>query len=505
MNRWRIVGLIVIAALAASLLVWWLRPAPAPVPPPQPPTREVFHSSKPLRIEVASAQPPAEAAWLDYELRHLLNRGRMRVAGIDDAGNAFTLRVSLDADASHATLALVAPDGVVERQEQLQLPRDHRFATIGALAQHLPQFLGAKILGVPGGKSDWTTLIGTADASAYDAYLGDALELLGPGGQGLTTPGAQQSNRAVERLELLARQQPNFARARAALAIAYLSLGGHDQSSLAQLAKTTAERALTADDEIAEGHAALGLVHMRRADWTAAREQFDRALALDANSAAALEGSGCLLVDAGRYAAARPLLEHAMKLQPRNVGARECLAYLDAGADTSGRNDEKPPGPVARVAALASILRNDVAAARRDLRGSTSEEDFREWAEPLLQAATDRARIPDALQSITRAASDGRIDATTEILCGAALRRAEFVFNRMARLQRERKPVPLRMLWMPQTAFLRRHARFEQVVSTAGLPAFWQEYGVPDACSADPKTYGCKARPLAPAKQNREP
>ena len=500
MNRWRIVGLVVIALLAASLLAWWLKPAPAPIPPPQLPAREVFHSSKPLRIEVASARPPAETAWLDFELRHLLNRGRMLVAAIDDEAKAFTLRVALDADANNATLALVAPDNVVERQERLQLPHENRLATIGALAQRLPQFLGAQ-----GGTSDWTTLIGTNDANAYDAYLNDALELLGPGGQGLTRPGAPASARTVERLEILARQQPHFTRARAALAIAYLSLGGQDQSSLAQLAKTTAERALAADDEIAEAHAALGLVHMRRGDWTAAREQFDRALKLDANSAAALEGSGCLLVDAGRYAASRPLIEHAVKLQSRNVGARECLAYLDAGAGNSAPSDEKAPAAVARVQALAALLGNDVESARRVLRGSTSDEDYREWAEPLLQAASERARIPDALQSITRAASDGRIDAATEILCGAALRRAEFVFNRMARLQREREPVPLRMLWMPQTAFLRRHARFEQVVSTAGLPAFWQEYGVPDACTTDPKTYGCKAKPLAPATQNREP
>ena len=500
MNGWRIVGLIVLALLAASLLAWWLRPAPAPVPPPQPPSREVFHSSKPLRIEVASAQPPAETAWLDYELRHLLIRGRMRVAAIDEAATAFTLRVAIDADASNATLALVAPDGVVERQEQVQLARGQRLATIGALAQRLPQFLGAQ-----GGTSDWTTLIGTQDANAYDAYLADALELLGPGGQGLRRPAAPESSRTVERLEVLARQQPHFARARAALAIAYLSLGGQDQSSLAQLAKTSAERALAADDEIAEAHAALGLVNMRRGNWTAAREQFDRALTLDANSAAALEGSGCLLVDAGRYAAARPLIEHAVKLQTRNVGARECLAYLDAGAGASVAADDQPPGPVARVQALAAILGNDVETARRLLRGSTSDEDFREWAEPLLQAATDRARIADALQSITRAASDRRIDATTEILCGAALRRAEFVFNRMARLQREREPVPLRMLWMPQTTFLRRHARFEQIVSTAGLPAFWQEYGVPDVCGADPKAYGCKARTLPQKKASREP
>src|SRR6188472_4354890 len=121
MNRWRIVGLIVLAVLAASLLAWWLKPAP----PPPAPAREVFHSSKPLRIEVASARPPAETAWLDYELRHLLIRGRMRVAAIDNPNDAFTLRVSL-ADSQGATLALIAPDGVIERQEQLPLPQEQR-------------------------------------------------------------------------------------------------------------------------------------------------------------------------------------------------------------------------------------------------------------------------------------------------------------------------------------------------------------------------------------------
>ena len=227
------------------------------------------------------------------------------------------------------------------------------------------------------------TLIGTDDANAYDAYLANALELLGPNGQGLTQPGAAQNARIVDRLEMLARHQPRFARARAALAIAYLSLGGKDQASLTQLAKSSAERAVAADDEIAEAHAALGLVHMRQGDWTAAREQFDRALTLDANSAAALEGSGCLLVDAGRYEAARPLIEHAVQLQSRNVGARECLAYLDAGAGKVVASDDKPPTAVARVQALTAILAGDIDMGRRLLRGASNDEDFREWAEPL--------------------------------------------------------------------------------------------------------------------------
>src|SRR4029079_11235738 len=118
--------------------------------------------------------------------------------------------------------------------------------------------------------------------------------------------------------------------------------------------------------------------------------------------------------------AARPLLDHAVRLQPRNTGALECLAYLDAAAAVSKvklepapPQTEKPPSAVARVQALAAILGGDLEAARRELRDSSSDEEFREWAEPLLQAATDRARVPDALQSITRAASERRIDAST--------------------------------------------------------------------------------------------
>lgn len=492
--------LVVFALLAASFLLWrFLGQQPPPVAPVQPPAREVFHSSKPIRVEVARSAQPADAAWLEYELRHLLNRGGMRIAAITSDTDAFTLQITLEADSKRASVALIAPDRVVEREEKLELPTDSRLATFSALAQRLPKFLGAQ----PAGSANWTALIGTDDPKAYDAYLNEALELLGPAGQGFTRPSVPPRTRTVERLEALARHQPRFARARAALAIGYLSLGGQDQASLAQLAKTSAERALSLDDEIAEAHAAVALVHMRRGDWIAAREQFDRALALDANSAAALEGSGCLLIDAGRYEAARPLIEHALALQPGNIGAQECLAYLISTAEESSVvNTPKPASAVARVQALAAILAGDFDAARRSLHGSLGEEDFRDWADPLLQAAADRRRIPDALQSITRSANDGRIDATTEILCGVALRRAEFVFNRMTRLQREREPAPLRVLWMPQTPFLRRHARFEQIVSAAGLPAFWQEYGTPDACKTDPDTYGCKVRPNSPATKN---
>jgi tetratricopeptide (TPR) repeat protein len=502
MNKGRIAGLIVLALLAAGLV---LRSCMREEPPPVadvPPPREVFHASKPLRVEVnTAAEPAGPAPWLEYELRHLLGRGQMRLAPVFPAKpeGAFTLRVNVSADAKQATFELVAPDGVIERQLNVPLADPARLGTMQALAAKLPQFLDAAPVG-----TDWIALIGTDDPKTYDTFVTSSMEILGREGQGFTQPAtASHRTRTLEGLEALARTHKRFARARASLAAAYLSLGGQDESSLTQLAESSAQRALSLDDRLADAHAVLGVAHLRRNEWVAARERFDRALTIDASNAPALEGLACLLADAGRRADALPIAQHAVFVQPNNAGAQECLAYAAAGskpaADASKAADAGP-GAAGRVRALELILGGDIEAARQVLSSALSPQDFNLWAAPLLQAAGDRRRIPDALQAVTRAASDGAIDAGTEIFCGVALRQAQFVFNRVSRLQRQRTRVSLRIFWLPQSAFLRRHPRFKEVVVAAGLPAYWQEHGSADACASEPAVHGCKLAATAIAK-----
>lgn len=449
--------------------------------------REEFHASKPLRLEFKSAAEGADLAWLRYELNQLLTRGKMHIAPVatDPVSDprVFTLQVTIGADGQQAELALIAPDNVVDRKTMLPLPTDSRLDITRTFATALPRFLNAAHT-----TTDWIALLGTDDPAAYDSFLDSVMQWSGADSPGFTQPDAIGRSPAVEKLETLIRQQPKFARAWGALAIGYLSLGGEDETSLTQLAESKAERALTLDDNIAEAHAALGLVHLRRNEWVTAREQFARALKVDAQTAAALEGLACLLVDAGRYREAAPFAAQAVVLQPGNQGARDCFAYT--------LTEAKPPAGItprpSPVQALEALLGGDNAAAREILRSSVSAQDFTRWAEPLLRAAENRRHVPQALQAVTLAASEKKIDPTTEILCGAALKQSEFVFNRMSRLQRQGERLPLRVLWMPQTQFLRQHARFEQIVSTAGLPAFWQEQGPPDVCATEPKLYGCQ-------------
>ena len=491
-------GLVVLAALVSWPILRSCTPEPPEPTLPPPPVREEFHASKPLRLQLQSEADNADLAWLRYELNHLLSRGKMHMSAvsIDPADpKVFTLRVTLSADGKQAKLALIAPDDEVDRESPLPLPDDTRLATMSAFATALPRFLNAAHT-----TGDWVALIGTDDAKAYDTFLNSSLEWLGSQSAGFTQPSSTPGRaRSVERLESLIRSQPKFARAWGALATGYLSLGGEDETSLTQLAETSAEHALTLDDGIADAHAALGLAHLRRKEWVAAREQFERALTLDAQTGAALEGLACLLVDAGRYKEAAPFAAQAVAIQPQSVGANECFSYTLTTTPA-------PPSiqaPPSAVRALEAILAGDNSSAKEILRGSLSTQDFNRWAEPLLRAAENRRHIPEALQAVTLAASEQQIDPSTEILCGAALKQPEFVFNRMSRLQRQGERLPLRVLWMPQTQFLRKHARFEQVVSAAGLPAFWQEQGVADVCGAEPALYGCKMHPTATKSSDR--
>lgn len=418
--------------------------------------------------------------WLERELRYLLIRGRMRVAAIGGPdAKPFTLQIELPAsNEATAKMTLFAPDGAAGSQIDVALDAKDRLALVLSLAKQLPGFLGAART-----SADWGTYAGMTDAAVYDTFIHSSSELLGTHGHGFTQPAAVDRSRTVQRLEAMSRKLPESARVLSLLSVAYLSLGGEDQASLSHIAESKAERALVLDPAQAEARSALGLVRLRRGEWAAATEYFDAALALDANAIPALEGSACLLMDVGQARAALPVAQRAVALQPDNVGANTCLAYAQLATDSSPQPTDHDPIPVTRVKALVAAL-----------SGKTVAADERDgaWMDPLLRATTDKHQRSEAVRAITLAASNGSIDAATEILSGAALRQSDFVFNRMLRLHKRNEPVPLRILWLPQTAFLRTHRGFEDIISASGLQPYWQDHGAPDVCAREKEVYGCK-------------
>lgn len=497
MNKWLPAGLIVLAILAGALALRSCKPEETPVAIAPEPPREVFHASKPLQVEVVPAASTDNVEWLERELRFVLARGKMRIASRGSADvKAFVLRIALPAATpGTATLSLLAPDGASERQLDVAMTPGDRLATVQTLVQALPKFLGATIA-----TTHWSAFLGTTEPAAYEGFLIVSSALLDARAQGFTQPAhSRELSRNVEQLEALTKRHPQFARAQGLLAIAYLGLGGADQAALTQIADAAAKRALALDDSLADAQSAMGLARLRRGEWIAARERFDAALVIDSNSIPALEGLGCLLTEVGRPGAALPIAAHAIAMQPGNAGAQECLAYARLAtheADSSQVKQAIDNIAVAHVVALSALLAGDTATAEQTLMHAAAPADD-EWIKPLLRAATNKKATPEALRAITRAASDGQIDAATEVMGGAALRQSDFVFNRMSRLQKQREAMPLRVLWMPQTDFLRKHPRFEQLVTVVDLGSYWQENGRPEICEKEPKVYGCSLRPSA--------
>lgn len=495
MNKWRIAGLVIVMALASWLMLRSCAPQEEAAVVVPPPLREQFHTSKPLQLVMAGATNE----WLERELRHLLIWGRMRVVPADSGQpNAFTLRIELpQAPQTQARLVLLAPDDQPERETEIDLgaaETSSKLATLQLFARSLPGFLGAENL-----VTDWTGFIGTEDQAAYDIFIRSSDELLGTAGHGFTQVSAPDRSPAVERLETLLRKQRHYARALALLSVGYLSLGGEDEASLTKLAEETAERALGIDPALTDAHSALGLVRLRRGEWASAMQHLKAALAIDANSAPALEGLACLLVDVGHASAALPVAQRAVAQQPANIGANECLAYaqLATNSPAPAGAAEKPASDslaVAQAKAMSALLSGDTNLAQRTLRSAKGARNSATWIDPLLQAAANRQKTAQALQAITRAARDQIIDPVTELVCGAALRQSDFVFNRMLRLHRQNDSAPLRILWLPQTDFLRRHARFAEIVDAEALLPFWKDHGPPDVCAHEPAIYSCKQR-----------
>ena len=127
---------------------------------------------------------------------------------------------------------------------------------------------------------------------------------------------------AIDYFQQAISRNPNFGRAYAGLADAYISLGqpwigGLPPKQALQEAKTAAENAIRLSSDFSEAHVSLGQVMMLHDwDWRRAEDEYQRAIELDPNSAQAHSQYSTLLQVQGRTAAAVREAEKAAQLDP---------------------------------------------------------------------------------------------------------------------------------------------------------------------------------------------
>lgn len=169
----------------------------------------------------------------------------------------------------------------------------------------------------------------TENVEAWEYYLkGRALS-------GRLTP--PDIERSIEYFRKAIDRDPNYARAYAEIARAYISLPPSSDFAPAdsfRKAKEAALRALEIDDGSAEAHAALGsILFWYDWDWRGAEAECKRAIELDPNSADARYTYAHLLSNMGRHPEALVEMKRARELDPVNlrINALEGQFLLHAG------------------------------------------------------------------------------------------------------------------------------------------------------------------------------
>ena len=299
--------------------------------------------------------------------------------------------------------------------------------------------------------------------------------------------GLPDEQKAIEYFDEVIALAPDFAPAYAGIAdaYAYMSLPtyyGVPVAKAQELMRTAAVKALELDPDLAEAHAAMGLVYARDMAWASSERHFEQAIALNPSlSQVYTSYSFFTLRPLRQFDKAERLLKIAMQRDPLSLDVWRQMAELYF---TVGRYDEAidllhrvravdPQLPVANVVlarALACRGRLDEALALYESMppdGAPPAARVGEGVPQYLAYAYVKAgRRSDAERL---AAANARYPYRATIIYAALgdLDRAFDALNETA--SREPQRIPLLLTW-PEMAPLRSDPRFSAVRRRFGLP-----------------------------------
>lgn len=254
--------------------------------------------------------------------------------------------------------------------------------------------------------------VGIDSESAYKAFL-DA--------NALRNQRTEASLRwAIERYSEALRIDGDFAAAHAGLASAWLLLYEYSNLSLSEAqraAQAHIEHALRLSPDLAEAHAAVGLLKLNAGDGRGAENALRRAVALERGNATTMMWLGTALTYQGRLGEARAWHEQALALDPLSaiaetyVGIDLALA-LDARAATHFDNaraiDPRLVEPLWQHA-LFERLRGNEAAAAVHLEKALAIDSSSEYTRALLAATKLAVGAVDDAARVLGAGSDGSL------------------------------------------------------------------------------------------------
>lgn len=293
---------------------------------------------------------------------------------------------------------------------------------------------------------------------------------------------------SLENFERAGRLDPDFAAAWAGLANARIALAltrTTPPGSLMRQAKTAAFRALAADRNLADAHAAMGIVEaLCEFDWDAAEAAFASARAIDAELPLIDQWHAlAVLLPSGKIAEASKRIAHAQKAEPTSVLLhyyRGVLEHLQAKYEEAAQIlevvIELEPEYESAYLTLGDayfFLGSEREAMEQYARAREIAADSPScWrsAEAFVHAMSGRrAEARRLLRQLLRVSDSGYSWPYEVAIVYAALGEEETALEWLERAREDGVPTLAWLLYEPKLAGLRKHPEFAELLGRLGM------------------------------------
>ena len=312
--------------------------------------------------------------------------------------------------------------------------------------------------------------------------------------------------RSIELFSEAIEFDPHFGEAYRDLARAYALLPTYsyeDPSEMFDLSEAALEQGVAMDPSLDEEvYDVRAFLHYSRWEWSAAEEDFRRALEHTPNDPNLHQWYSQQLAAVGKPELALEAVLQAKALDVLSPTINQRLAVVYQWVDDDEKAyqqfelaSELGLGPRANPESyvIQLLRRGDYKTARElllDLQRAFRRASH--WVDPFIAALKDPARRPDALGALRAVADERQI--SVKYLQGALvyLGDADGALDVAFELLNEPLDFEVEFLFARENAIVRQHPRFGELVRAIGLDDYWDDYGWPEFCNRDGDSIICR-------------
>ena len=274
------------------------------------------------------------------------------------------------------------------------------------------------------------------------------------------------------------------------LGASYYKLGSYEE------AVEQFHKALALDPAMAESHAVIADLLRFENRWSEAEEHYLAAIRLEPKNATGYLWYAEQLASVGKLELCLENALIALELDPFNAGTNSMAAfgYELVGDMDLARQQLVAAWDLGHPGAIYIMIEWDFTNGFTDRAQQLIEDnaehfddDDRRYFAELSEAVSQPDTVDVFLGSIAN-----HPDSTPHFVAFVNV-----LFGRLEHGMRLYRENPITgnnwmELWLPAMQVLREHPQFQDLLETAGLPSYWDEYGWPSRCARDGETITCR-------------